>query len=135
MNKFMQYDRPLFVKTPFTAGLTEWSIDQHFPWREANMDQKRVEILFMNGFLKHDDEAAATLKVGDGLEALTIESLHEIVADYNARVKAVCVNKAEAERRSCPKSLVRNKQIGLIRTWRINQLNWLDKAEAVAAKE
>jgi hypothetical protein len=125
----LQHDQPLFVRIPFTSGGHSWEAEDHFPWREMLVSSDRVAILYREGYLIHNGELAGQMKVGDGLEAAGIEALHAIVDEYNKRIKAVVKHQTELERRKAKKSTLRSKQMGLIRNWRNNHLDWLEKAE------
>lgn len=129
MNYF-QLDRPIFVRIEFSARNKTWKVGDHLPWREMNLPQDKIQILFNNGFLIHSDESENLMQVGDGLEALDSEGLQQIVDDYNKRIKAVCTVDSHFLRRKCPSSRIATKQRGLIRSWRRNNLDWLEKAEA-----
>lgn len=116
-----QFDKPVFVKIPFQSRGRVWSIDQHFKWKEMNIDRHRVRVLFQQGYLYHDDdmeEAVNQTKIGDGLNELDIESLHALVDKINEKVKASVKNETEWKRKKCPSSKIKDKQIGLIRRWR-----------------
>jgi len=130
MRTQLQLDRPIFVRIPFEARNKTWAVGQHLPWREMNMPQDTIQILFNQGFLIHDEESETLMQVGDGLEAIDVEGLHQIVDDYNKRIKAVVPNDTAFIRRKCPTSKIATKQRGLIRSWRRNNLDWLEKAEA-----
>ena len=125
-----QYDRPTFIRIPFFTRGKTWMHGEHFPWREMNLPEDKVLILFNQGYLIQSAEAESEMVVGDGLEAIDIAGLHDIVADYNERVKKVTQHKTDFLRRKCPQSTIADKQRGLIRSWRRNNLDWLEKAEA-----
>jgi hypothetical protein len=127
----LQLDRTLFVKIPFQAAAKSWSIGDRFPWQEMNMDTMKVMILYNQDYLMHDDTKVAEMQIGDGLEVATIEQLHEIVRDYTNRVKQIHgSNQTAFEARRPKMSQIPEKQRGLIRSWRNNHLDWLQKAEA-----
>ena len=126
-----QIDRPVFVRIPFKTRNKIWEHGEHLPWKEMNMEQERVQIMYNTGSLYHSDEQEISMQVGDGLEAIDIVGLHQIVDDYNARVKAIVgTNTNLMQRRKCPMSKLATKQRGLIRSWRRNNLDWLEKSEA-----
>lgn len=126
---YFQYDRPVFVKVPFEAHNRKWLQGDHFPWKEMSIDGDTVKILFDNSFLYHSDELSATMKVGDGLEELDIEGLHQIVEDTNKRVKAIASNERQFINNKMKQSTKADRQRGLIRSWRRNLEDWLIKAE------
>lgn len=125
-----QLDRPVFVRIPFDARGKTWNKYEHLPWREMNMPQDKIQILYNNGFLIHSDESETQMQIGDGLEAIDSDGLKQIVDDYNDRLKKVCTVDSHFLRRKCPSSKIATKQRGLIRSWRRNNLDWLEKAEA-----
>lgn len=129
--KAFQYDRPTFIRIPFFTRGKTWDYDEHFPWKEMSIPTERVEILFNSGSLYQSEEVEQQLQVGDGLEVLDITALHELVDDYIARVKVVTKTDFEFNRRKPAKSKITDKQRGLIRSWRRNNLPWLEKAEQV----
>ena len=124
-----QLDRPVFVRIPFDARGKTWKVYEHLPWREMNMPQDKIQILYNNGFLIHNDESETQMQVGDGLEAIDSEGLKQIVDDYNDRLRKVISVDSQFIRRKCPSSKIATKQRGLIRSWRRNNLDWLEKAE------
>lgn len=113
-----QYDRPVFVKVPFTGNKREWNRQEHFPWKELSIDKAAVEALYNNDYLYHNGELEDKAKVGDGLETLDVESLQSIVNSINEKVKAKTTSQAEFDRKKCKKSKIVEKQRGLIRSWR-----------------
>lgn len=129
LNKPFQYDRPVFIRIPFFTRQKQWNHGEHFPWKEMNMPEDKILTLYNHGFLVHSEEQTVKMQVGDGLEVLDAEGLKEIVEDYNKRVKAITKTEYELKRRRCPSSLIAEKQRGLIRSWRRNNLEWLEKAE------
>ena len=114
----LQYDRPVFVKVPFTGGNREWKRQEHFPWKELSIDKNAVEALYNNDYLYHNGELEDKAKVGDGLEALDVEALTSVVNSINEKVKAKTTSQAEFDRKKCKKSKIVEKQRGLIRSWR-----------------
>jgi hypothetical protein len=116
-----QFDRPVFVKVPIQARGRVWEVDSIFKWKDMQMDSHRIMTMYNQGFLYHDDELEASVdntKIGDGLEELDLESLHEMVNKYNALVKEKAKTGKEIERKNCKKSTIKARQIGIIRTWR-----------------
>lgn len=124
-----QYDRPLFVRIPFKTRNKEWEKGQHLPWKEMNLDADRIQILFSQGYLVHNEEFEVVMQVGDGLELLDVAGLHDIVNDYNERLSKVTTIQKVLQVRKCPKSKLADRQRGLLRSWRRNNLDWLEKAE------
>lgn len=114
----LQYDRPLFVKVPFTGKKRQWDRQEHFPWKELSVDKTAVEALYNNNYLYHNGDLESKAKVGDGLEALDADALLAVVATINEKVKAKTSSKAEYDRKRCKQSKIDDKQRGLIRSWR-----------------
>lgn len=118
-----QYHIPVFVKTPLQARGRIWEVGTQFKWAEMGMDPKRIAIMYKQGFLYHDDDLAAaadTTQIGDGLADLDLESLHAIAKGINDKVKAKAKTPAELQKAKCKVSQIKDKQIGIIRTWRRN---------------
>lgn len=128
-NMPFQYDRPVFVKIPFRARGKLWKKNHEFPWREMNIATESVESLYANDYLLHSPDLEVSQKKGDGLEELPLDILHKIVDEYVERVKEVAQHKTQFEQRKPKKSKLADKQRGLIRSWRRNHLDWLEKAE------
>lgn len=124
-----QLDRPLFVTYPFTFRGTNWTYGDHLPWKEMNMNQEIVQTYYYTNYLQHDAESESRMQVGDGLEAIDLDGLHQIVDEYNDRVKLITKHQTDFLRRKAPKSKIADKQRGLLRSWRRNNLSWLEKAE------
>lgn len=114
----LQYDRPLFVKVPFTGKNRSWGRQEHFPWKELSVDKSAVEALYNNDYLYHNGDLETKAKVGDGLESLDADALLAVVATINEKVKAKTSSKAEYDRKRCKQSKIDDKQRGLIRSWR-----------------
>lgn len=125
-----QIDRPVFVRIPFQMRGKTWDREEHLPWKEMNLDQDTIHVLYNSGQLYHSTDQEVSMQVGDGLEAIDSVGLQQIVDDYNKRIKAVTATDAIFLRRKCPSSKIATKQRGLIRSWRRNNLDWLEKAEA-----
>lgn len=124
-----QIDRPVFVRIPFNMRNKTWDREEHLPWKEMNINQDTIEIMYASGQLYHSAEQETSMQVGDGLEAIDSEGLKQIVDDYNERIKKVVSVQSQIDRRRCPSSKIATKQRGLIRSWRRNNLDWLEKAE------
>ncbi len=125
-----QFDRPVFVKVPFSARARDWERGEEFKWKELSLPDDAVQTLYINDFIYHNTDLEGTLQVGDGLEVLSIEGLHSLVDDYNKRIKAVTPHQTAFEQKKMKKSNIADKQRGLIRSWRRNFETWLTKAEA-----
>lgn len=115
-----QYERPLFVAKPFKARGKSWRKGDHFPWLEMAIEDDIVRALFGQDFLQHHEAFEKTKIVGDGLEALDITGLHQLVFDINEKVRKQTKTQKEYDNKRCKKSTIKTKQIGLIRSWRRN---------------
>lgn len=116
-----QINSPVFVRIPFQSRGKIWERGKPFKWAEMGMDEKRIRIMYNQGFLFHDDDLAANLDtsvVGDGLDELDLDSLHALVKQINEKVKAKAKTEKEFLRSKCKISKIRDKQTGLIRSWR-----------------
>ena len=118
MNTF-QHNIPVFVISEFTASGKRWLRGKHFPWLEMKIPVRTVQILFNQGFVKHNPELEKKYtKIGDGLEELDKEQLHALVDKINDAVKRNTAHKTEFTKKKCPKSNYPDKQRGHIRRWR-----------------
>ncbi len=118
-----QYDRPVFCKVPIQVGMSTLQPGKPFNWKERKIDPRRARSMYQQGLLYHDDDLAMAYdqtRVGDGLEELDIVALHELVDKINEKVKAQVKNDKEWLQKKCPSSKIRDKQIGLIRRWRLS---------------
>jgi hypothetical protein len=126
MQTYFQPNRPVYVKTPFNGGKA-YKVDDLFPWENLKVPMDTVKTLFDNDFLKHSDELEETTeanqKVGDGLSELNIDQLHTLVDNINARLKSSVKHITEYNKKKVPTSRIKDKQIGLIRRWRLTYGN------------
>ena len=123
-----QYDKPVFVKIAFSAGnhrngeAVEEAVGSVFKWKERGIAVETVAMLYASNRLMHNEDLEQQLedkKVGDGLRELSIETLQEIVEDINVKVKAKTKSNEEFIKKKCATSKIKDKQIGLIRRWRM----------------
>ena len=128
-NDPFQYDRPVFVRVPFSAMGKNWKQGDIFPWKEMNVSDKTVVILYRERYLQHNDDYEIVAAVGDGLEALDMVGLEAIVDGYNKRIKLVTPNERAYQLKRIKSSKVPERQRNLIRQWRRIYSDWLDKAE------
>jgi len=112
-----QFDKPLFCKVPLRARGRVWEAGAQFKWKEMKIDARKVQIMYTDGQFYHSDELEEKLApaIGDGLDELNIEALHKLVDQINAKVKLLANDKI----RFCKKSNIKDKQAGLIRSWRL----------------
>ena len=118
--------RPLFVSQPFQVSNKIWTVDSHFPWEMLGMDYQGSEIHFYydNYYLNHRPDLESSMldvvnkTIGDGLESMTIEALHDLRNIINKQVKAKAANPREYQKKHCAFSAIKDKQIGKIRSWR-----------------
>ena len=116
-----QFDRPVFVKTPIQARGRIWEVDSIFKWKEMQLDAHRIVTMYNQGFLYHDDELEASVdntRIGDGLDELDLESLHNLVKNINIKVKEKARNEKEYQQKKCKVSAIKARQVGIIRNWR-----------------
>lgn len=121
--KDFQDSLPTFIRKP--QGLTwagrHYTQGKEFPWKTLSVSFDQARVMFYNDLIYHNAELAAETKVGDGLDALTLDELKVIVDNINTKVKAVCGdNKAKYNTHKCKQSTIVDKQRGLIRSWRRN---------------
>lgn len=92
------------------------------PWKERGLPLKNIERMYNEHHLHHDEdmEKETLAPVGDGLDEMTSEQLNILVKAINQKVKAKTSNETEYDRKKCRMSKVKDKQAGLIRSWRRN---------------
>lgn len=113
-----QFDRPVFVRIPFKSSGRVLEKGSEFKWKERGVDERKVLILYRQGYLHHNSERETEIKVGDGLEAMNMDELHALVNEINEKVKKKTKNEAEFLKKKCKMSRILDKQRGLIRSWR-----------------
>lgn len=115
--------RPVFVKIPFQSSGRVLDAGERFNWEFFQVPFEKVHILFLQGMIGHNPEleesAVKKVSIGDGLEELTIDELHVLVGNINAKVKEKTKNNGEFLSKKCATSKLKDKQIGLIRRWRM----------------
>ena len=119
-----QVDRPVFVKTSFTAFGKTWTRGEEFSWinqnfRAEDWEQQLFNVfnLYNSGFLRHDKEKESSNKVGDRLSELNAENLRRLVVNLNDIVKKRTSTQKEFNDKKCKQSTITDKQRGLIRQW------------------
>jgi hypothetical protein len=119
-----QYDKPIFVRNP--QGLLmngkRYAKGDLVPWMERGLPKANIERLYNEHHLHHNEESEKIAKptVGDGLDEMTVEQLSILVKTINEKVKAKTSSNSEYDRKRCRISKVKDKQAGLIRSWRRN---------------
>ena len=120
---FFQQNRPLFAKVPFQSAGTFWKAGERYNWEFLQIPLEKVHAVFLGGFVHHnealEEEVVKKITIGDGLEELSVDQLNVLVANINAKVKDKTKDSSEFIAKKCPSSKVKDKQIGLIRRWRM----------------
>lgn len=120
--------RPLFVASqPLVSAGKVWAVEANFPWEDMGLDYQEpiIHQLFESNLLHHRPDLEesyieeAEKAVGDGLEEMPIDALHLLVQKINKTVRLKCRTDKEYGQRKCPISRIKDKQIGLIRRWRL----------------
>ena len=123
IESFFNPSRPLFVKSPFQSAGKHWERGERYNWEFLQVPVEKVHVLFVNGWVHHnpeyEEEVAKKVTLGDGLEELDIDQLHVLVANINTKVKEKTKNAGDFLSKKCPTSKIKDKQIGLIRRWRM----------------
>ena len=120
----IQTDQPVFVRsTPpgmdyLKFAGRKYKRGDHVPWQDLGIDYQIIKRFMDLHFLHHSEEKTAEAKVGDGLDMMTVEELHTLVDSINAKVKANTTTETAYNKQKCKKSQIRDKQMGLIRSWR-----------------
>lgn len=116
--------RPLFVSQQFQLSNKIWTVDSHFPWEDFwSYQGDEVHFYYNNFYLNHRPDLEGSMvdlvgARGDGLDAMTLEALHDLRNTINKQVRAKAANPREIQKKSCAFSRVRWKQIAKIRNWR-----------------
>lgn len=119
-----QTDLPVFVRsTPpgmdyIKMSGRKYKAGDHIPWQELGFDYTVIKRFFDLHLFHHNDERTVETKVGDGLDMMTKEELHALVDSLNAKVKANTATDTDFHRYKVKKSQIRDKQMGLLRSWR-----------------
>lgn len=122
MQYFFQTNRPVYIKSPFSGAGKDWKVDDLFKWEQLKVPMETVKILYDQDFLKHSDqleESTESNKVGDGLSDLNIDQLHSLIDTINVKLKLNAKHITEYNRKKIPSSRIKDKQIGLLRRWRL----------------
>jgi len=119
-----QQNRPLFVKVnDFQSAGKFWKLGERYNWEFLQIPLDKVLWSFTQGFTHHneglEEEVMKKVTIGDGLEELDIDQLHVLVSNLNAKVKDKTKDTSEFLAKKCATSKLKDKQIGLIRRWRM----------------
>ena len=114
-----QVDKPIFCKIPIPALGRVWGVDSHFKWQEMRMPMQRIARMYVQGNFYHSDELEEKISpvIGDGLEEMNRDALHALVDSINKMLKETNDDRFKNFVR---KSNIKDKQIGLLRSWRRN---------------
>ena len=119
-----QYDKPIFVRHPngLLMNGKRYAKGDLVPWKERGLPLANIERLYNEHYLHHNEdmEEAVRPPVGDGLDEMNVEQLHILVKAINEKVKAKTSSTIEFDKKKCRSSKVKDKQAGLIRSWRRN---------------
>jgi len=119
-----QYDKPVFVRNPMGLLMNgvRYEKGDLVPWKERGLPLKNIERMYNEHHLHHNEDMEKEIlaPVGDGLDEMTSEQLNILVKAINQKVKAKTSNQTEYDRKKCRMSKVKDKQAGLIRSWRRN---------------
>jgi hypothetical protein len=120
----LQTDLPVFVRaTPpgmkyLKFAGRQYSAGDHLPWQELGIDYDIVKMFMDRHYLYHSDEKTVETKVGDGLDLMTWDEMNALVDTINAKVKKNTASDKDFHKYKCKKSKIREKQMGLLRSWR-----------------
>lgn len=118
-----QYNRPVFISIPkLKVNNRKYSFGDELKWREIGLEEDVVLRMYTQHQVGHSDdlENKQVLRSSDGLDDETAEGLQKIVKDINNRPKVKDAGK------KCSSSKIRDKQIGLIRSFRRNYSHLLE---------
>ena len=74
-----QLDWPVFCKVPFFADGKDWSRGELFNWRERNIPEDRVAVLYNVQNIYHNKDLEKESKAGDRLVEMSIDQLDTLV--------------------------------------------------------
>jgi len=122
---FFNPSRPVYVKiNGLQMAGKFWKKGERFNWDFFGTPHETIQQLFFNDMLHHNEEleevAVSRISIGDGLAELSLEQLQALVENINGKVKAKTKDNKEFLQKKCTVSRIKDKQIGLIRKWRIS---------------
>lgn len=121
-----QLDWPVFCKVPFFADGKDWSRGELFNWRERNIPEDRVAVLYNVQNIYHNKDLEKESKAGDRLVEMSIDQLDTLVNLLNTEVKSRTSSTAEFNSKKCKKSKLEDKQRGLVRSFLRNN-RWVEE--------
>lgn len=114
-----QIDRPVFARIKFDSHGKTFRPGDVYPWKEMSINTDKVIIMYRERQIHHNAALEAKMpNVGDGLDTMNIESLHDIVNSINEKVRKFTNSEKEFGAKKCKTSKIPDKQRGLIRQWR-----------------
>lgn len=122
---FFNPSRPVYVKqNDLQLAGKFWKKGERFNWDFFGTPYEVVQQLFFNDMLHHNEEleevSVSRISIGDGLAELSLDQLHALVENINGKVKAKTKDSKEFLQKKCSISKIKDKQIGLIRRWRMS---------------
>ena len=122
---FFNPSRPVYVKiNNLQMAGKFWKKGERFNWNFFGISYETIQQMFFNDMLHHNEEleevAVTRIAIGDGLAELSLDQLHALVDNLNGKVKAKTKDNKEFLQKKCSISKIKDKQIGLIRRWRMS---------------
>jgi hypothetical protein len=122
---FFNPSRPVYVKiNNLQMAGKFWKKGERFNWNFFGISYETIQQMFFNDMLHHNEEleevAVTRIAIGDGLAELSLDQLHALVDNLNGKVKAKTKDSKEFLQKKCSISKIKDKQIGLIRRWRMS---------------
>ena len=122
---FFNPSRPVYVKiNNLQMAGKFWKKGERFNWNFFGISYETIQQMFFNDMLNHNEEleevAVTRIAIGDGLAELSLDQLHALVDNLNGKVKAKTKDSKEFLQKKCSISKIKDKQIGLIRRWRMS---------------
>ena len=122
---FFNPSRPVYVKiNNLQMAGKFWKKGERFNWNFFGISYETIQQMFFNDMLHHNEEleeiSVSKISIGDGLEELSLDQLHALVDNLNGKVKAKTKDSKEFLQKKCSISKIKDKQIGLIRRWRMS---------------
>ena len=122
---FFNPSRPVYVKqNDIQMAGKFWKKGERFNWDFFGTPIETIQQMFYSDQLHHNEEleevSVSRIAIGDGLAELSLEQLQALVENINGKVKAKTKDSKEFLQKKCSVSRIKDKQIGLIRKWRIS---------------
>lgn len=125
MRLFCEYE-PLFVThrhMPVISKSKTYKYGDLWPWRETGVPIESVKVMFDTFRVNHVPEWEEKEGIASPAQ-LTYTNLEKLITLVNGKVKDATTSTQQYSQKKIKHSKVRDRQIGLIKTWRVNNVRW-----------